>query len=332
MKLLKIAQIGAEHDHSVPIMQSLRKQSDIFQVAGYAIPEGESNVCPKAYEGLTRMTVEELLNIPDLDAVAIETSETNLTKYALAAARKGLAVHMDKPGGTELTDFETLIQTVKENGTVFHTGYMYRYNPAVIKLLQDIRGGKLGEIYSVEAHMNCMHKPEKRDWLRKYKGGMMFFLGCHLIDLIVQIQGRPEEILPLNCSTGMDGVTSEDFGMAVLKYKNGVSFAKTCAAEAGGFMRRQLVVCGSKGTVELKPLEAYADPSHGALLYTGVREVFGDQFDWGNDGCNTRTGTFDRYDAMMRSFAEYTAGEKKSPYSCDYELELYRTVLQCCGK
>jgi predicted dehydrogenase len=228
-----------------------------------------------------------------------------------------------------LTDFETLIKTVKKNCTVFHTGYMYRYNPAVIKLIQDIKGGKLGEIYSVEAHMNCMHKPEKREWLKKYKGGMMFFLGCHLIDLILRIQGRPEEILPLNCSTGTDGVTSEDFGMAVLKYKNGVSFAKTCAAEAGGFMRRQLVVCGSKGTVQLMPLEGYTNSDN---IYTDVREVSDDQFNWRNDGIQYRTDEGDRYDAMMRSFAEYAAGKKENPYSYEYELELYRTVLKCCGQ
>jgi len=35
---------------------------------------------------------------------------------------------------------------------------------------------------------------------------------------------------------------------------------------------------------------------------------------------------------MMRSFAEYVAGVKQNPYSYEYEIELYRTVLKCCGK
>lgn len=43
--------------------------------------------------------------------------------------------------------------------------------------------------------------------------------------------------------------------MVVFRYRNGISFAKSTAVEYGGFERRQLVVCGSKGTVELKPFE-----------------------------------------------------------------------------
>jgi predicted dehydrogenase len=33
---------------------------------------------------------------------------------------------MEKPGGISLAEFETLIDTVKQSGKVFHTGYMYR--------------------------------------------------------------------------------------------------------------------------------------------------------------------------------------------------------------
>jgi glycosyltransferase EpsD len=84
---------------------------------------------------------------------------------------------------------------------------------------------------------------------------MMFFLGCHLVDLIYQIQGRPKNVIPLNKTTGIDGAVGKDFGMAVLDYGNGVSFAKASACEVGGYLRRQLVVSGSKGTVELKPFE-----------------------------------------------------------------------------
>ena len=65
--------------------------------------------------------------------------------------------------------------------------------------------------------MNCYHNVEIRRWLEGYEGGMMFFLGCHLIDLIYRIMGEPQEVIPMNCSTGVDGVTGQDYGMAVLK-------------------------------------------------------------------------------------------------------------------
>lgn len=331
MNKIRIAQIGAGHDHATSIFKSIAKQSDIFEVVGYALPEGEKEKFAdnlKYFEGYNELTVEEIMADKTIAAVTIETEEVNLTKYAQLAADNGKHIHMDKPGGTELVDFERLIATVKEKNLTFHLGYMYRYNPYVIELLERIKNGELGEIYSVEAQMNCKHNVNKRNWLGTFKGGMLFFLGCHLIDLIVQIQGIPENIIPLSRSTKIDGVTGEDFGMAVFEYKNGVSFAKTCAEELGGFERRQLVVCGSKGTVELKPLEWYSDIPKG-LQITRKTEYYSEN--WNMPGKVSQSESTDRYDAMMKSFCEMCSGKKKNPLSYDYELTLYKILLKSCG-
>ena len=85
-----------------------------------------------------------------------------------------------------------------------------------------------------------------------------------LLDLIYQIQGEPLEVLPLSCKVEPHKTFGEDFGMAVFEYADGVSFAKTSACERGGFLRRQLVVTGTKGTIELKPFEVGCGP----LQYT----------------------------------------------------------------
>lgn len=328
MKKIKIAQIGtSQHSHGNMIWDSLKKQSDIFEIVGFAMPENERDKFPTnmaGFEGYDELTVDEILNNPEIDAVAIETEEKYLTKYALMAAEHGKHIHMEKPGGAVLSDFEKLISTVKKNATVFHTGYMYRYNPFVVELMDRIRKGELGEIVSVEAQMNCVHSKEQRDWLGNYKGGSLFFLGCHLIDLILQIMGMPENIIPLSKSTGIDGTRSEDFGMAVLEYKNGVSFAKVNSNEMGGFARRQFVVSGTKGTVELKPLEMFAQGG----LFTAKTEY--KSAGWGDRGEASETEVYDRYDPMMRSFAEMVRGEKENPYSYDYELVLYKTILKCC--
>ena len=259
MRKIKIAQIGTSHNsHGDFIFKSIRKQSDIFEVVGYAMPENEKEKFPEhigAFAGYREMTVDEILKNPEIEAVTIETEEMHLTKYAKMAAACGKHIHMEKPGGPVLADFEELIDTVKKNKTVFHMGYMYRYNPCVKELMEKVNNGELGEIISVEAQMSSCYPTISRQWLENFPGGMMFFLGCHLIDMILQINGTPEKIIPLNCCTGVNGVTSEDFGMAVLQYKNGVSLAKTTADESGGFIRRQIVVVGTKGTIEIKPLE-----------------------------------------------------------------------------
>lgn len=330
MKKIRIAQIGInEHSHGSCIWKSLLKQSDLFEVVGYALPEREKERLPqkmKYFEGHKEMTVEEILADPTIEAVAIETDEIYLTTYATMAVKAGKHIHMEKPGGAVLEDFEALIQAVQQQKVVFHTGYMYRYNPYVQELLEQVRNGELGDIISVEAQMNCWHKPSVRKWLETFPGGMMFFLGCHLIDLILQIQGMPKRILPMNKVSAVDGLMGEDFGFAALEYENGWSFAKTISVEKGGFLRRQLVVCGSKKTVELNPLEKYVD---GEWLATGRRVCTEDS--WHAEGVYTECEKIDRYDNMMAGFAAYVRGEKQNPYTPEYELALYKTVLKCCG-
>ena len=327
MRKIKIAQIGtSQYSHGNGIFNSLKKNSDIFEIVGYHFPENEREKFPEnmeMFEGYKELALDEILNNPEIEAVAVETEEIYLTKYALMVAEHGKHLHMEKPGGIDLAGFERLVEILKLKKLVFSTGYMYRFNPKIQEAISKVKNGELGEIYSVEAHMDCKHPSDVRQWLQNFPGGMMFFLGCHLIDLIYQIQGKPEEIIPLNCSTGYNGVTADDFGMVVFKYKNGVSFAKTCANESGGFLRRQLVICGEKGTIEIKPIEAFAEGGQ----YTVMHETYGDA--WAKEWDTTKSEVYDRYDGMMRNFAEMVRG-KANPYSYDYELGLYKTILKCC--
>ena len=340
MKRIKIAQIGTGHDHAFSPIPTFKKLSDIFEFVGYCtVPEDEYNVpqhSNKAHSwaigDAKQLTLDEILNYPDLDAVCIETEDRALTKYAIMAAEKGLHIQMDKPGGIDGDEFDKLIDTVKSKNLVFHTGYMYRYNPAVLKLKQDIAEGKLGDILSVEAQMNCMHGIEKRNWLGNYPGGMLYYLGCHMVDLVYSIMGDPEEIIPLSCSSGLDGTTAEDFGMAVFKYKNGVSFAKSTAVEIGGFERRQLVVVGTKGTVELCPFEWLSNGRNDVFSpqITEVREAFSGN--WHQKGERHFSPEHGRYDGMFRAFADYVNGVKSNPYTYEYERKLHKVLLKACGE
>ena len=113
--------------------------------------------------------------------------------------------------------------------------------------------------------------------------------------------------------------------MAVFEYKNGVSFAKVNSNEIGGFARRQLVVAGTKATIELKPFEICVPGGQ----FTTKTEYH--SLDWQNRGETEDTPIYDRYEAMMSSFAAMVRGEKQNPYTYDYELELYKTILKACG-
>ncbi len=333
MKRIRIAQIGVNrYSHALSIFNSLKTQPEIFDVVGYCLVEGEKERFEKelfVFNGYPELTLDEILNDPTIEAVTIETEEIHLTKYAIMAAEHGKMIHMEKPGGTSLEEFEKLISLVKEKNLVFHTGYMYRYNPTIREVIENAKNGVYGDIISVEAQMNGYHTPEMRQWLEAFPGGMMFYLGCHLIDLIITLKGLPDKVYPFNRSTGKDGVTAEDYGLALLEYPEGMSIAKTCMTEAGGFERRRLVVCGTKAAVELCPLEwltkQKANQFTEKIDYTNTT-------DWHTCGVKSVGEVHDRYDTMMQGFASICRGEKVNEYTPDYELTLFKYLLMACGK
>ncbi len=331
MRRIRIAQIGTSiNSHGHPVFRTLAERTDVFEIVGYALPENEREKFPAqaaAFDGYREMTVEEILADDSIEAVAVETEEIYLTKYAKMVVDAKKHLHMEKPGGLSLADFIEMVDTAEKNGTVFHTGYMYRYNPVILKLFERIDRGELGDIVSVEAQMSCVHPDEFRAWQSTFPGcGMLFFLGCHLIDLVYRIQGEPKAVHPFVKSSGKNGVIAPDYALLVMEYENGASFVKTTDVECGGFLRRQLVVTGTKETVVIEPLEKNAG---GDFLTTGYRSICDES--WGADGERLVSEPYHRYMDMMLGFASYVRGEKKNPYDYDYERRLYRLVHKCCG-
>lgn len=330
---LNVIQIGTAHAHAAGATKTLRSLSSVFRIMAVGEPnvdQREALRCNPLYQGLRICSVEEALSIEGLDAAVIETAEEDLTRYAIQAAERGLHVQMDKPGGTDLREFEILIDLLRGKQLAFQPGYMYRFNPAIQKAVQLVEDGVIGRIISVEAHMSIHQGSGFNRSLDRFPGGMMFFLGCHLVDLLCRICGKPTEILPLNCSG--DGSGSLNYGMAFYRYPNGVSFVKSTSTEINGFLRRQLVITGQLGTVEIKPLELFI-PEDTDFLTTSLRLSLKQNEKSPNFDCSQvlEFPRFKRYDDMFLHFARMVRGETGCTVDYDYELSVYRMLLQSCG-
>ena len=118
--------------------------------------------------------------------------------------------------------------------------------------------------------------------------------------------------------------------MAVFKYENGRSFVKTSDNEVGGFLRRYLLVTGERGSLEIKPLEYYPALPESDKQTVTMSECF-DTATWQAEWTASTSEAFDRYDDMMRNFAEIVRG-KENPYGYDYELRLFEIIMKACGK
>ena len=331
MRKIRIAQIGINlNSHGGEVFETLKSLPDVFEVVGYTLVENEREECAhklKVFDGYKELTLDEILNDPTIEAVTVETDEIHLTKYTMMAVEHGKHVHMEKPGSQSVEDFEKLIDAVKKGGKAFSTGYMYRFNPFIVDAIERAKSGNLGKVFHVDAQMSVLHDMPLRAWQKTFKGGMAFYLGCHLIDLVVLLLGKPTKIIPLNRPADSLENDAEDFCMIVMEFASGaIATIKTCGAEVGGHPRRRLAVCGTKTTIDICPLEyfeegvVYPDMKCDKMEYTGRA-----------NGTKSTTPVFHRYRDMLLAFGEFARGERENPFTPDYELELYKIVMQCCG-
>ena len=327
MKKIKIGQIGIGHNHGEAKMLAVRKFPELFEVVGYAEENErwiEKRGANKGYEGLPRMSVEEV--IARSDAILVESDVWDLTKYAKMCVDAGKHMHMDKPASGTLEEYKYVLDTAKEKNLVVQLGYMYRYNPAVLRCLEHIKNGDLGEIYSINAEMSTYHPVEYKKWLTNFGGGIMYILGSHLVDLIVYVLGEPKKITAFLKHSGLDGVDFEDNNLAVLEYDKALARIFVSSVEVNGFGRRQLMVSGSKGTVNICPLErpmtmTYSDTTIADATYEDRKQIFTFED-------NTASG---RYNEMMKDFYYYIMGTKQNPFSYEHDYLVQKVLSEIVG-
>ena len=329
MKKIRIGQLGIGHNHGTERMKALRSLADVFEVVGVAEDSPkwlEKRGAHAAYQGLPMMGVDELLAVPGLEAVMIETDGGDLLPSALRCAERGLHLCMDKPGGEDLPGFKKLCDAVRSRDLVLQLGYVYRNNPAVNFCVDAVKNGWLGEVFEIHAVMSRWDKDEYRRWLSQFHGGAMYIFAGYLIDIVLRILGAPERVTPFMKNTRDDGLV--DNGLAVLEYPRATATVRVSVAEVEGYKYRRLIVCGTNGTVELCPIEYQQDDGELKVRLTlkeprahyasGTRIV----------DCGPRGN---RYAAQMIEFARAVRGEIANPFPVEHEYLLHETLLRASG-
>lgn len=328
---VRIGQIGIGHNHGSETMRVMRKLTADYEVVGVVEADpawrkrrGEE----PAYHGMRWMEEEVLLATPDLQAVAVETDVPDLVPTALRCIRAGKHVHMDKPGCESLPEFRRLFEEAAERGLCIHFGYMYRNNPAIRFCIEAVRNGWLGRVHEIDAVMSRIDGPEYRAWLAQFHGGALYIFGGHLIDIILTMMGKPEQIVPFQRRTRPDLDTLFDNGMAVLVYPHATAVVRTAVVEFDGMNRRHLTVCGDEGTIEIRPIEPVNQAPIPLRLALNLKHPRG-----GHPAGRSEVEfpVMDgRYDDQMREFSAIVRGEIVNPWTPEHELTLHELVLRAC--
>lgn len=322
-KKIRIGQIGTTHPHASKL--DVYRRSPDYEVVGIVEPdpalrEAASQKAP--FRDLTWMTREQLLNLPDLDAVLVETEVRDLLDNAELCLAAGKHIHLDKPAGSSFPHFKRIVEIAESRHLMIQLGYMYRYNPGFLLLQEFLHKGLLGEVFEVHAVMSKVVPPAQRKQLSEFSGGMMFELGCHVIDSILWLFGVPDKVTPFprhSLASAQDNLA--DNMLAVLEYPRATITVRTSAMEVDGGARRHLAVCGTGGTMHIEPLDDPAAVLTFAAPHEGYKQ--GRQ--------SIQFPKFSRYVADAADMAAVIRGEKITSFDLSHDLAVQKTILQAAA-
>lgn len=148
-------------------------------------------------QAMAVQTVEDIINDPLVDIVAIATSNDvhfSLTKQALEA---GKHVVVEKPFTNTTAEADALIALAEAKGvvlTVHHNARLHSDFKTVKKLLA---GGRLGPVVNYQARFDRFRNFLREGAWREIDlpgSGIHFDLGAHLIDQALQLFGAPRSV------------------------------------------------------------------------------------------------------------------------------------------
>ena len=319
---IKIGQIGVGHAHATKL--EVYRRSEDYEVVGLVEPDKqlrERAAGTAAFRDLPFLTEEQLLNSPGLQAVLVETRVRDLLSTASRCVAAGKHVHLDKPAGASLPQYRALLGAAEKQKLIVQMGYMFRYSPAVVLMRKFLAEGWLGDVFEVHTVMSKVVPDAARKELAEFKGGIMFELGCHVIDLVIGVLGRPERVAsdraPFRPAAGwlMDNM------LALLEYPKATATVKSSAIEVNGGARRHFVVCGSRGTFHIQPLDA---PN---VVYTLDRDC--GEYKRGTH--EVKFGNYERYVGDAADMAKILRGEKECDFPYSHDLAVQETVLLASG-
>ena len=320
-KRIKIGQIGVGHAHASKL--AVYRDSPDYEVVGVVEPDADlrkraEDAVP--YRGLKWLTREQLLETRGLEAVLLETRVRDLLDNAEACVNAGMHVHIDKPAGESLPQLKRILDTAAKKKLLVQMGYMYRYNPAVVLLREFLKRGWLGEVFEVHAVMSKVVAAAERKRLAEFRGGIMFELGCHVLDLVVGVLGKPKDVTAFNRhSSALDDKLLDNM-LAVLSYPKATASIKSSAIEVEGGDRRHLVVCGTEGTFHIQPLDSPA-------ARVSLSQARGEYKKGTQD---VKFPKYTRYVDDAADVARVIRGEKPASFPPEHDLAVQETLLKAC--
>ena len=293
--------------------KALVKQSDSFELAGCCgnpSPEGIKRLSDKCSSWGVRSytSFTEVINDPEVDAVAVFSPTSLHYDQAMQAMEKGKHVLVEKPVALDSGELKEMEKAAQKYGVVIFPGHNFVYRPVIRKAKEIIESGRLGSI-SYASFRACHFIPPEHSagWRKNFSqsgGGAMMDSGTHLVYQMFYLMGSPSYLNCFSTTNHYKQMDGEDTCLISLEFPGGA---------VGQVFQSWSSADGSAGEIRIQGDE-------GVLLLTDVLTLDGEVLE-------TDSGYEESFYHTLTAFGEAVNGGT-APISSVTEAEKTLRLIQ----
>ncbi len=194
-----------------------------------------------------------------VDVVCVNSPNALHAEHALAAARAGKHVIVEKPLAVSLEQGRAIVDACREAGVGLAYAEELAFVPKFVRAKEVLASGAVGEpLYVTQREA---HAGPYSPWFftrDEAGGGVLMDMACHSIELVRWLLGKPRvsKVTAQLSSTGSAHDTElEDHSVTWLEFENGVTASCEASWVLRGGMQSKLEIWGSEGVLEVDLLQ-----------------------------------------------------------------------------
>ncbi|MFG2055515.1 Gfo/Idh/MocA family protein [Micromonospora sp. NPDC048930] len=146
---------------------------------------------PRAYASWAELAAD-----PDVDVIYVATPHAAHHEATMTCLAGEKAVLVEKPCTLDLATSTELVETARRRGLFLMEAMWMRTNPLILRVLELVRDGAIGEVTHVRADFGAAgpFPPEHRMRARTLGGGALLDLGVYPVSLAHLLLGVPQHV------------------------------------------------------------------------------------------------------------------------------------------
>ncbi|MEM9828390.1 MAG: Gfo/Idh/MocA family oxidoreductase [Planctomycetota bacterium] len=203
-------------------------------------------------------SLEEMLADRDIHAVSVCTPSGAHRDPAVAAAKAGKHVVVEKPLEVTTQRCDEIIAACQANDVRLAVTFQSRFHRSSQLMKQAVDAGRFGKLTLGDAYVKWFRSQEYYDsgmWRGTWEldgGGALMNQAIHSVDLLLWLMGPVTEVSAMTATRSHERIEVEDVAVATLKFASGALgvIEATTSAFPGTF--KKIEISGSQGMAVLE--------------------------------------------------------------------------------